>query len=1213
MMGTTLLDRRYQLEKKLGQGGMGMVFKARHVFLKTHHAVKVILPDLVGNNPQLGNRFRHEAILAASIHHPNVISVTDFGMAQGILPFLVMEFIDGESLSKIMQQRHHLPLDQVLRYIEPICAGVGAAHKLHIVHRDLKPLNIMIQHNLSLNEAIKVMDFGLAKIRTADASISMVQAQSTNFMGSPAYMAPEQWMEAEPTNRTDIYSLGIITYQMLTGLLPFQGNSLPMIMRAHLQDPPPSFAALGLPISPLVESVVKRALEKDQQNRQSSVEEFCAELRDAITTSGKLFDFSKSPTGDTTLVLTNNFLPQPTQPLTTLENQILTSPEYLPQGIMEAQRRLEEESQRRISEEEARKRAEEEARRLALEVEEVKRRTEEARKHAEIQALKQPEESELHRTAKETIKRLEEETARRRAEEEARRRAEEEAQRITRELEEAKKQAEEEERKRAERQAFIEESRRRAIEEAERVAREIEEAQRHAQEEEQKRKEEEARKLKKEEERKRKEEELRLRAEEEERKRIEEEARLRAEEEARKFKEEERKRKEEEARRLAEEKAKRLALEEQKRKEEEERKRKEEEQRLAEEEERKRKEEEARLRSEEEARKREEEERKHAERQALIEESRRRAVEEAERVAREIEEAKKLAEEEERKRKEEEARLRAEEERKRAEAEAEVLRLAEEAKRKQLEEEERKRAKKAEAERKRKQQEERKRKEEEERKRKEEEAYKRAEEERKREEERWLEEARWREERARKSEEEERKSRQEAGSANLTTAVSNLNDTLASIAIPDEVKEPPQTIPFNQVQQTPDLLPESPQTVPLIQIQQPVDLLPESPQTISLIEIQQPVDLLPEHPQTIPFDQIQPPPEFLPDANQTTASKVNKDFSTTSPTREDTNPSIVETGNGLFGTTLFQGNRVPLIVVSSILIIAVLVIGGVGLVAVYRLFQPSTPAVKEDENHTKDNGDKKDETSPPKPPNDKLVPIQGGEFRMGTNDVDQNDKYKEIWIRQYPEHKVTVGSFWIDKTEITNEEYAKFIAETNHKSPPDWNGNNYPPGKEKYPVVNVSVEDANAFAQWRSRDGFQCRLPKEEEWEYAARSEANNIYPWGNEWIEDAENVGLSESNTTKPLKPVGLYPQGATEKGVQDMMGNALEWTSSKASLYENNTIATTQQFQDIEKKKNYNVVRSLGLVTHLKYKKYFLTLRQWLAPTDRNQLLGFRLVCEK
>jgi formylglycine-generating enzyme required for sulfatase activity len=332
---------------------------------------------------------------------------------------------------------------------------------------------------------------------------------------------------------------------------------------------------------------------------------------------------------------------------------------------------------------------------------------------------------------------------------------------------------------------------------------------------------------------------------------------------------------------------------------------------------------------------------------------------------------------------------------------------------------------------------------------------------------------------------------------------------------------------------------------------------------------------------------------------------MNKDFSTTSPSREDTNPSIVKPGISLFGIDLPQEHRIPLIVIGSILLFSMLVVASVGSVALYRLYQSKDSVSKTDENTQ----DKKDENTPPKPPNNNnLVEIQGGEFSMGTDDINQDDEYEFL---QYPAHKVIVDSFLIDRTEVTNEEYAKFIAETNYKPPKDWNGNNYPPaGKEKFPVVNVSIEDADKFAKWRSeRDGLQCRLPEEKEWEYAARSANNYIYPWGNGWKDDMGNVGPNTS-----LKPVGSYPNSGTAVGgVQDMMGNAYEWTSSKASLYENNTIAKKKGRENIEKEKNQNVYRSFGLGTNLNYKSKFLTLRAWFSPDTKKDVLGFRLVCKK
>src|SRR5207247_4241340 len=138
--GEPILDGRYQLEKRLGQGGMGVVFKARHIFLKTQHAIKIILPDLVGNDPNLVTRFRQEALAAAAIRHQNIIAVTDFGVVRGTMPFLVMEFVNGQSLQDILAEEKVMAPDRALEFACAIAAGGGAAHKQTIVRRDLKPL-----------------------------------------------------------------------------------------------------------------------------------------------------------------------------------------------------------------------------------------------------------------------------------------------------------------------------------------------------------------------------------------------------------------------------------------------------------------------------------------------------------------------------------------------------------------------------------------------------------------------------------------------------------------------------------------------------------------------------------------------------------------------------------------------------------------------------------------------------------------------------------------------------------------------------------------------------------------------------------------------------------------------------------------------------------------------------------------------------------------
>ena len=282
LLGEPTLDARYLLERRLGQGGMGVVFQARHIFLKTSHAIKVILPDLVGNDPMLTTRFRQEALAAAAIRHPNIITVTDFGVVRGTMPFLVMEFVKGRSLQEIMQTEGAMPVHRAYEFISAIASGVAAAHRQNIVHRDLKPLNIMVQDDVPAAEGVKILDFGLAKIKSGELLGSFVQAQTSGLMGSPFYMAPEQWGDDEPDAHADIYSLGVILYQMLAGEVPFKGSSIPSIMKKHLTMPPPSFQSMGVSVPPAIEGVVRHSLEKEIGSRIDTVENFMKELRAAM-------------------------------------------------------------------------------------------------------------------------------------------------------------------------------------------------------------------------------------------------------------------------------------------------------------------------------------------------------------------------------------------------------------------------------------------------------------------------------------------------------------------------------------------------------------------------------------------------------------------------------------------------------------------------------------------------------------------------------------------------------------------------------------------------------------------------------------------------------------------------------------------------------------------------------------------------------------------
>jgi formylglycine-generating enzyme required for sulfatase activity len=206
-------------------------------------------------------------------------------------------------------------------------------------------------------------------------------------------------------------------------------------------------------------------------------------------------------------------------------------------------------------------------------------------------------------------------------------------------------------------------------------------------------------------------------------------------------------------------------------------------------------------------------------------------------------------------------------------------------------------------------------------------------------------------------------------------------------------------------------------------------------------------------------------------------------------------------------------------------------------------------------------------------------------------------------LQETPSHEVKVQSFFMDKTEVTNAEYAEFVRETNYTPPTHWAGPKPPQGIERWPVVNVSFEDANAFAQWRSkRDGLPYRLPTEEEWEYAARNgERDDLYPWGKDW---RDNVAVLNNETT--VSPVGSHAEGRNRWQVDDLIGNVWEWTSSKVRAYPGNSTKIPSATQE------WITIRGGGYVTDPTSKDNPVSscMRSFITPTARNPQLGFRLV---
>jgi serine/threonine-protein kinase len=265
----------YQIETLIGEGGMGTVFKGRDLLLEREVALKVLRPELA-RQPQLVERFRHEAITLARLDHPYVARL------HALLPHnddfvMVMEFVRGETLEALLLRHDALTLSQSLRLFSQVLEGIAHAHQLGIVHRDLKPANLM----LTDAGAIKVMDFGIARLLG-----SARQTRTGRIVGTLEYMAPEHVRGQETDARSDIYALGVVLYEFVTGRVPFRSDSEYELMRAHFEEPPPPPRQFAQHIPPAIEQIILRALAKDPVDRFQTALDFHAALIDAARHAG---------------------------------------------------------------------------------------------------------------------------------------------------------------------------------------------------------------------------------------------------------------------------------------------------------------------------------------------------------------------------------------------------------------------------------------------------------------------------------------------------------------------------------------------------------------------------------------------------------------------------------------------------------------------------------------------------------------------------------------------------------------------------------------------------------------------------------------------------------------------------------------------------------------------------------------------------------------
>jgi len=268
----------YFVQRKIGEGGMGVVYQAMHVALDIPVALKILRRALL-SDPAVVQRFHREARAASRLRHPQVVAVTDFGQTDDGALYMVMEYIAGKSLARLISEEYPLPEERVVRIGAQILAALEEAHAGQVLHRDLKPENVMVEARRDEPDAVKVLDFGIAKIQLpGDGQGTLTQAGLV--CGTPGYMSPEQWGGQPLDARSDLYSLGVTLYEMLTGKLPFEQSTPLEMVRRHLTErpQPPSARRPERTFSPALEELVMRTIAVDREARPESAAALRAEL-----------------------------------------------------------------------------------------------------------------------------------------------------------------------------------------------------------------------------------------------------------------------------------------------------------------------------------------------------------------------------------------------------------------------------------------------------------------------------------------------------------------------------------------------------------------------------------------------------------------------------------------------------------------------------------------------------------------------------------------------------------------------------------------------------------------------------------------------------------------------------------------------------------------------------------------------------------------------
>ncbi|HSY90741.1 MAG TPA: protein kinase [Candidatus Binatus sp.] len=282
-----IIRNKYQILDRIGVGGMGVVYRGRHLTFNEVCAIKIV-SDAIAGDANFLQRFQTEAVVTRKLRHPNAVRVDDFDYTEDGRPFIVMELVEGKNIGEILHAEGPFRVPRALRIASQIASALGVAHKLGVVHRDIKPANILLATDEHGQEVAKVLDFGIAKLREVAGEAQPGMTMTGMVVGTPLYMSPEQFMgkkaAGEIDGRTDIYSLGVVLYQMVTAQLPFDGDTPYSLMMQHMQGTvrPPHELAPDLHIPESLSQVILKAIDKSRELRFQTAEEFIAAL-DEVT------------------------------------------------------------------------------------------------------------------------------------------------------------------------------------------------------------------------------------------------------------------------------------------------------------------------------------------------------------------------------------------------------------------------------------------------------------------------------------------------------------------------------------------------------------------------------------------------------------------------------------------------------------------------------------------------------------------------------------------------------------------------------------------------------------------------------------------------------------------------------------------------------------------------------------------------------------------